>query len=163
MTAFDYVVLAVLAVSLLLGAWRGLVSEVLALLGWVLAFLAARQFGPLVTPLFAGFVAEPLLQQGGAFVAIFVLTLLLLGLARLLLRELLHAVGLGFVDRILGALFGLTRGLLIVLLLVVAGGMTDMPAKPWWQDANLAPPLETAALACRPWMPERIAKRIHYR
>jgi membrane protein required for colicin V production len=163
MTAFDYVVLAVLVVSLLLGAWRGLVSEVLALLAWVIAFVAAKHFGALAMPLFAGFVSEPLLQQGGAFVAIFVLTLLLLGLARLLLRELLHAVGLGLADRTLGAIFGLTRGLLIVFLLVVAGGLTDMPKQPWWQDASLAPPLETAALASRPWMPERVAKRIHYR
>ncbi len=163
MTGFDFIVLAILAVSLILGAWRGLVSEVLALAAWVLAFLAAKHLGPLATPYLERFVAEPLLQQGGAFVAIFVATLLLLGLARLLLRELLHAVGLGFADRTLGAIFGLTRGLLVIFLLVVVGGLTNMPKQTWWQEATLAPPLETAALASRPWMPERVAKRIHYR
>ncbi|MCL2657424.1 MAG: CvpA family protein [Betaproteobacteria bacterium] len=163
MAVFDYVVLAILFVSLLLGAWRGLVSEVLALFAWVSAFLAARHFTAFVVPFFSRFVAEPLLQQGGAFVAVFVLTLLLFGLLRLLLRELLHAIGLGLADRTLGAVFGLARGLLIIFLLVAAGGITDMPKQPWWQGASFAPPLETAVLASRPWMPERIAKRIHYR
>lgn len=163
MTGFDYVVIAILLVSLALGGWRGLVSEVLALLAWVIAFLVAKHFSPLLQPLFSSVTSEPLIQQAGAFALLFVVTLLLLGLLRLLLREALHAVGLGVADRLLGAVFGLARGLLMVLILVLLGGLTNFPKQQWWYNAMFAPPLETAVLAIRPWMPEQLAKRIQFR
>lgn len=163
MTAFDYVFLAVMGASLAVGAWRGLVSEVLALLAWGIAFVVARQTSALLVPMMAGFIQEPRAQQVLAFVAVFILCLIVLGLARLLLREVLRAVGLGFVDRSLGAVFGLLRGLFVALLVVLVGGMTDFPKRDWWSDATFAPPLETVVLAARPWLPEQIAKRIHFR
>jgi membrane protein required for colicin V production len=163
MTGFDYVVLAILAISLGVGAWRGLVSEVLALIAWLVAFLVAKHFSPLVVPLFSGVTSEPLLQQVAAFASLFIVCLLLLGLLRLLLRELLHAVGLGLADRVLGATFGVVRGALIIFVLVLIGGMTNLPRQPWWQNATFAPPCETAVLAVVPWMPEPLAKRIQFR
>lgn len=163
MTAFDYVFLALIGISLVLGAWRGFTSEVLALIAWGVAFLAARQFGPLLQPWFSRFVSNPLLQSAGGYVAVFVLVLLGLGLLRLFLRELLHAVGLGLADRSLGAVFGVLRGCFIAFLLVLAGGLTDLPRKTWWREATFAPPLELAVLATRPLLPERVSKRLHYR
>jgi len=163
MTVFDYLVVGILVVSLLLGAWRGLVSEILALAAWALAFLAARHFGPLLVPWLAGMVSQPVLRLVLAYALVFVLTLIVLGLLRLLLRELLHAVGLGLADRTLGAIFGLLRGVLICLLLVLVGGLTDLPREPWWRGARLAPPLETAVLAASPWMPKAVSERLHYR
>ena len=163
MSGFDYAVIAITLISLAIGAWRGLVSEVLALLAWVVAFFVAKHFSPLVVPLFSGITSEPLLQQAGAFALVFIASLLVLGLLRLLLRELLHAVGLGLADRAFGAMFGLARGLLLVFALVMAGGLTNLPRQAWWHDAVLAPPLEAAVLAVAPWMPEPLAKRIQFR
>jgi len=163
MTTFDYAAMAILAISLGVGAWRGLVSEVLALIAWGVAFLVAKHFSPLVLPLFSGMTAEPLLQQVAAFASLFIVCLLLLGLLRLLLRELLHAVGLGVADRMLGAIFGVVRGALVIFLLALLGGMTNLPKQPWWQNATFAPPFEMAVLAVVPWMPEPFAKRIQFR
>jgi membrane protein required for colicin V production len=163
MTVFDYAVLAVLAASLLLGLWRGFVSEVLALAAWVAAFFAARAVAPGVAPIFARFTHEAALQYVGAFALVFIGVLLVFAIGRTLVSKLLHAAGLGWADRLLGTVFGIARGLIIVLLAVLVGGMTALPRQPWWRDAQLAPPLETAVVAAKPWMPTAVAKRIRYR
>lgn len=163
MTIFDYVVLAILGLSLLLGIWRGLVSEILSLAAWIIAFLAAKYFAPQFAPVFSGWIKDPTLQLMAAFAVIVLVVVLLSALLRLLLQELLKAVGLSLADRFLGACFGLIRGLLIVLVLVVAAGLTSVPRQIWWQQALLAPPLETAVIAAKPWLPAGLAKRIRYR
>lgn len=162
-TWFDYLVLAVIALSSLLGLWRGLVSEALALLAWVAAFLAAKLFGNTAAGIIGGLMHDPALRQIAGFAAVFLATLLLFAVARLLLSTLLRAIGLGMLDRMLGMIFGIGRGVLLVLVLVMVGGMTDLPREQAWRDAALAPPLETAVVALKPWLPQALAQRIHYR
>jgi membrane protein required for colicin V production len=162
-TVFDYAVLGVVGASVLLGLWRGVVSEILALVAWVAAFFAARAWGEAASGFFAGWVAEPALRYAAGFAAVFVGVLLVFGIGRLVLSLLLRAVGLGLVDRMLGSVFGIARGFVIVLVAVLLGGMTALPKQPWWRQAVLAPPLETAVIAAKPWLPAEVAKRIHYR
>lgn len=161
--AFDCVVLAVIALSALLGLWRGMVSEVLALLAWLAAFFAARAWGTAAAETLSAWLRDPTLRQLLGFVAVFVATLLLFAVVRFVLSRLLRAVGLGLVDRFLGMLFGLLRGLLIVLAGVMLAGMTELPRQTWWHEAILAAPLETAVLAGKPWLPPQVAQRIRYR
>lgn len=163
MTAFDYAVLAVIAMSVLLGLWRGVVSEVLALAAWVAGFFAARAWAEPASGLFTGVVSEPTLRYAAGFAAVMIAVLILFAVGRLLLKVLLRAVGLGLVDRLLGAGFGVVRGVMIVFVAVLLAGMTALPKAVWWQEASLAPPLETAVIAAKPWLPPGIAKRIRYR
>lgn len=163
MTAFDYAVLGVVAASAALGFWRGVVSEVLALVAWVAAFVAARTWAGAVGASFDGTVAEPVLRYAVGFLIVLIGVLALFAAGRLLLSALLRAAGLGLADRILGAGFGVARGLLIVLAAVLVAGMTALPKSQWWRDARLAPPLETAVIAAKPWLPEQMGGRIHYR
>ena len=163
MTEFDYAVLAVLGASALLGLWRGVVSEVLALVAWVAAFIAARTWAEPVGGYLTGLVADPTLRYAAAFVAVLLAVLVLFGLGRLILSLLLRAVGLGLADRMLGAVFGVLRGGLIAVVVVLVAGMTSLPKAVWWREAVLAPPLETAVIAAKPWLPAEVAKRIRYR
>lgn len=163
LTVFDYAVLAIVAASILLGAWRGLVSEVLALAAWVAALLAGRALAPEMAPVFGEWLQEPALQYAAAFVAIVAAVLVAVALLRLALSKLLRAIGLGPLDRFLGAVFGVARGVLVVLLCVLIGGLTVLPQQTWWRQAWLAPPLETAVLASKPWLPPAVAKRLKYR
>lgn len=166
-TVFDYVVLGVVVLSLLVGAWRGVVSEILALAAWVVAFLAARTWatpvGELVAAGLADPFAEPLIQQVTGFVAIFVVVLILFALARWMVSLLLRAVGLAPLDRVLGSLFGIARGVLVVWVVVLLAGLTALPQQQWWRQAVFSPLLETAVLAAKPWLPPELAKRIRYR
>lgn len=163
MTIFDYVVVAILGVSVLVGVWRGVVSEVLALVAWVVAFFAARASAAEVGSMTSAWLAEPALRYVAGFGAVFIGVLALFALGRWLLKKLLGAVGLGPLDRMLGGVFGLARAGLIVIAFVVVGGLTAMPQQPWWREAQLAPPLETAVIALKPWMPPSVAQRIRYR
>ncbi|MDR2365080.1 MAG: CvpA family protein [Zoogloeaceae bacterium] len=163
MTAFDYVVLGITACSVLLGFWRGVVGEIIALAAWVLAFFAARFFGAEVGQgLFAALIDDAGLRILAGCVLVFVLTLVVMALARMAASNLIRALGLGFSDRFLGIFFGLARGALMVLALMIAGGMTPLPRQAWWAEAELAPPLEIAVLALRPWLPEAIAQRVDF-
>lgn len=163
MTIFDYAVLAGIALSVLFGFWRGVVSELLALLAWVLAIVLGRLFAPKLAPELARWIHDSALQYAVAFVAIAIAVLFLAAGVRLLASGLLRVIGLGLIDRLLGAMFGLARGVLVALVLVAAGGLTAFPKQAWWRDAVFAAPLETAVVAMKPWLPREWASKIRYR
>ena len=163
MTAFDYVVITIVAASVLLGLWRGVVGEILALVAWVLAFFAAKYFGTDVARFVFTGISDPALRIVAAWVAVFVAVLLLMALLRLAVHGLLKALGLSLTDRLLGLFFGAARGLVIVLVLVAVGGMTMAPKERWWSEAVFSAPLETAVLAGKPWLPPEVSKRIRFR
>ena len=164
MTVLDYAIIGIILASLVLGAWRGVVGEVIALLAWVLGFFAARAFGPEASKVFlSGVIADPVWRLVAGYIMVFVGVLLLLALLRLAVRGMLKALGLGVADRLLGVVFGVARGALIVFLLIAAGGMTSLPRSEWWAHAQLAPAFETAVLMAKPWMPQDVAKRIRFR
>jgi membrane protein required for colicin V production len=162
-TIFDYAVFGIIGASSLLGLWRGVISEVLALAAWVVAFITARALGGEAATYFEGVVAEPALRYAAGFVAVLLFVLVCFAVARLVLSMILKAAGLAMVDRLLGAGFGILRGVLIVLVGVLLAGMTALPKSQWWRNAWLAPPLETAVIAAKPWLPAEVAKRIQYR
>ncbi len=162
MATFDYVVLGIVAISLVLGLWRGVVSELIALAAWVLAFLAALEFGaPAGKLVFTG-IADPAVRALAGCALIFISVLVLMSLVRLAVRSMVKALGLSLSDRLLGMFSGLARGVLLVMLLVAAGGMTSAPQQLWWKEATLAPPLETAVLVAKPWLPDDLAKKIRF-
>ncbi|WP_415033200.1 CvpA family protein [Azonexus sp.] len=162
MTLFDYIALTIVVLSLGFGLWRGMISEILALVAWGLGVYAAFLFGPKASGLFAGMVGEPVLRVLLGGLLVFLGILILMALIRLLVLKMVRVLKLTTSDRLLGMLFGLARGALIVLLLVGLGGLTQAPSQPWWRDAVLAPPLETAVLAIKPLLPADLAKRIRF-
>jgi membrane protein required for colicin V production len=163
MTAFDYVVIAILAASMVLGVWRGVVGEIIALVAWVLAFFAAKWWGAELAQAFFTGIADPALRIVAAWVVVFVAVLVIMAILRLAVHGLLKALGLSLSDRLLGFVFGAARGLIIVLALVAVGGMTMVPKEKWWSEAYLSAPLETAVLAGRHWLPPEVSKRIRFR
>lgn len=163
MTAFDYLVLGVIALSLLAGGLRGVVSELLGFMAWVAAFFAARTWAVPAGQLLMAEVDDPLWRPLLGFVAVFVAVLILFALLRWLATLLLKAAGLRPLDRVLGAVFGIARGVLVLLVLVLLAGLTPLPHQSWWRQALFAAPLETAVLAVKPWLPSELAKRIRYR
>lgn len=162
MTVFDYVVIAVVGLSILLSVIRGLVREVLALLAWVVAFLAANFFaGPLATLLPAEMSnVEVRLLVG--FGAAFVVVLLSMSLLAMFASKLVKNAGLGVEDRMLGGVFGLARGMLVVMVLVLLAGLTSLPKQPVWREAVLSKPLVSFAGRVKVWLPGGLSQRITY-
>ncbi|MGE5490989.1 MAG: CvpA family protein [Actinomycetota bacterium] len=163
MTVFDYVVIGIVVASLLLGLWRGVVGELIALAAWVLAFFAAMEFGgDLAQSLFSG-IGDKGMRALAGFAAAFIGVLVIMALVRMAASGLIKAVGLGVSDRLLGIVFGVARGVLIAMVLVAVGGMTSAPQQEWWREATTSAPLETAVLAAKPWLPPDLAKRIRFK
>ena len=162
MAAFDYAVIGIVALSLVLGLWRGVVSEMMALAAWVLAFMAALEFGAESGQLVFPGIADPAVRALAGCALVFFGVLVAMSLVRVAVRSMVKALGLSVSDRLLGMIFGLARGVLLVMILVAVGGMTAAPQQVWWKQATLAPPLQTAVLAARPWMPDDLAKRIRF-
>jgi len=162
MTWLDYAVIGVFAVSLVLGAWRGLVREVISILGWVIAFLSANLLAGPIGPAMPQAIPTPELRVAAAFVAVFVAALLVTSLAGLLLSKFVKAVGLGGVDGLLGAVFGAARGLLIVLAAALLAGLTSAPRQPYWRDSASGPLLAQAAGLLKPLLPQTLTERLRY-
>jgi membrane protein required for colicin V production len=80
-----------------------------------------------------------------------------------LLSKLIKAVGLGLIDGLLGAVFGVLRGVLVVLVLVWVAGMTHLPEHQIWRDAKFSRLAEQVALLTKVWLPDNVAQRIKYR
>lgn len=161
MTSFDYAIIGIMLVSFSLGLWRGLVYEVLSLLGWPLAFLLSRQFAGKLEPMLP--VSVETARVALAYALVFIAALILWGMLVWLFTKLIHAVGLNVLDSILGGLFGLMRGALVILVLVWLAGATSIPAQHFWREAKFSGVAEQAAQFARVVLPDNIAQRINYR
>jgi len=161
MTWLDYMVIAVLLVSVAWGAWRGLVHEVLSLAGWVMAFLVANL---LAAPMSEHFPASmrPEFRVVSAFVLIFVAALVFTTLVSALVTRLVKVSVLQSLDRWLGALFGLLRGLLILVAIGIVAGLSSLPATSVWRDSAVGYSLAQTVIQLRPWMPPALASRLKY-
>ena len=156
----DWLLLAVLVLSIAVGLWRGLVFELLSLVGWVAAYIAAQAFAPMAAEHLPIGTPGGALNQAAAFALGFVLALMIWMLASRLLRLLIHATPLQLIDRVLGAGFGLLRG--AVLLLAVATVVTITPAarEPAWQHSQGAAWLAVALQGLKPMLPESLAQHL---
>jgi membrane protein required for colicin V production len=161
LAGLDWIFLVVLVASLLLGALRGLVYEVLSVLGWAVSFYAAQWFAPQVATMLPMQSAVQPVRYAAAFVLVFIAALFAAGLLAFLLKKLVEAMGLRPVDRTLGAAFGLMRGLILLLAASVVMNMTALRTSSWWQESRGAPLLEAALRGLKPVLPEQFSRYLN--
>lgn len=158
MAMVDWIFLAVLGFSMLLGAWRGLVYEVLSVLGWVVSFYAAQFFAPQVASWLPLQLGSETVRYAAAFVLVFVACLFAAGLLAFSGQKLISAMGLRPVDRTMGAAFGLVRGGILLLAAAVVMDMTALKSSAWWQESRGVPLLTATLKGLKPALPEQFAK-----
>lgn len=161
MSAIDYVILAILAISVLIGLWRGLVSEVLALAIWVAAFWVAWTFGPTVANQLVGHIALPSVRIIAGYGLCFVAVLIVGAVVRFMVGKLIWSTGLSGLDRLLGMLFGFVRGILLVSLMVFLVGFTAFTRDAWWQQSALLPQFQSVAAWLGQQVPADIGQHLH--
>lgn len=162
MTAFDYAALIIIGLSMLLSVIRGFVREVLALLAWVVALVAANLYSGTLAAVMPQEIPGEQLRFAAGFVAAFFGVLLVMSLIAIGASRLVRSAGLGVEDRVLGAVFGAVRGALVVLFLVLLAGLTTLPKEPVWREALFRPPLQAVAEHVKLWLPAEWSKRIQY-
>ncbi|MEO6320788.1 MAG: CvpA family protein [Polaromonas sp.] len=144
-----------------MGAWRGLVYEVLSVLGWAASFYAAQWFAPQVATLLALQSASDTVRYAAAFVLIFIAAVFVAGLLAALLKKLVDAIGLRPVDRTLGAAFGVLRGVIMLLAATVVINMTALKSSDWWLASKGAPVLTATLGSLKPLLPEQFASYLN--
>lgn len=162
MTIFDYVVVFILVSSVVISMLRGLVKEILSLVGWVAAFIVANTFGAKLAPMLPSVLPGESVRLIAAYIALFLGVRVLMGLLAMMIAALITATGLSLADRGLGGLFGLGRGIVIVLAGVILCGMTSIPQQVFWKDALLAPIAETGARTVKPFLPAALAQHVQF-
>lgn len=159
MPLLDWVFSIILSVSLIVGAWRGLIYEVLSLLGWIIAFVAAQWWALEAAAWVPGIGTwNSTYQYVAGFVLVFVATLFACGLLAWLVKKMLEAIGLRPIDRVLGALFGVLRGVVVSLAFVVLGLLTPLHASEVWKQSYGAMLYTSLLEALRPALPQAFAK-----
>lgn len=162
MSLLDIIVLLVLVLTAVRGLMRGMIDTLFSLAAWVLAFLLGKWGALMVAPLLPIAIENPAIRYFSGFAVIFLVVLigvLLLGHA---LASVAKAVGLGSADKILGGVIGLTKGLVILVGMTLAAGLTSLPRTDFWNQAALSGSLESMALRAMPLVPDAMAKYIRF-
>ena len=162
MTAFDIAVIVVITLSALIGVWRGVIREVFALAAWIAAVVCMFLFGGKLGNMLPIAQDTPWLRTLAGYTLMFIGVFVVLSVAGFLFSKVVNAIGLSFLDRALGMMFGLVRGALIVMMLVFVAGATTLPQMSWWRDSVSAKPLVTIAAILRSKLPNDLAKRIKF-
>lgn len=162
LTLFDYLVIFILVSSVIISTLRGLVREMVSLAGWIVAFVVANAYSAALAQLLPEMIPGEVVRLILAFIVLFVGVRLLTGLLGMTVDALIKAGGLTMADRGLGSLFGLGRGLVIVLAAVILCGMTSIPQQDFWKKALLSPYAETGVRTVKPFLPEALAQHVQF-
>jgi membrane protein required for colicin V production len=161
MTSLDWILITIGALSALWGVWRGLVREVLSLVGWGASFVLAQMHAAQVGAWLPLADSNDTLRQLAGFVVVFVLVLVLSTVLATLLKKLASAAGLGPLDRLLGGLFGALRGLLLLLSITIVVGLTSWREHTIWQQSVMAQWLQDTLHALRPLLPTEFGRYLN--
>ncbi|MES2070887.1 MAG: CvpA family protein [Pseudomonadota bacterium] len=162
MTLFDYLVLFILLSSVVISTMRGLVKEILSLAGWVIAFVVANAFSATLAEWMPDVIPGQMARLIVAFIALFIGVRLLMSLLSLAIDAMIKAAGLSLADRGLGGLFGLARGCVIVMAIVLLCGMTAIPKQDFWKNALFSPVAVAAAQTIMPFLPGSISQHVQF-
>ena len=156
----DYVILGVIAISILVGAIRGFIKEAFSLLVWAAAFFVAFQYSGALALQLENHIELPSARTSLAFAGLFLAVLLVGGLLTFLVGKLVEKTGLSGTDRLLGGVFGGVRGLFLVLALMLVAGLTPVPQDPWWQQSRTIQSLMPLAEWSAQFLPDYILEHL---
>ncbi len=137
MIFIDWTIIAILVISALISIRRGFTKEAMSLASWLIALFIARLFSDNLASLLTGLIPNEATRYTVAFVSLFVATLIVGALINHLLGEFVRMTGLSGTDRLLGVVFGLLRGVIIVVAILALGQLFALDQ--FWKDSVLVP------------------------
>ncbi len=157
----DWALLAIIGLSVVVGLWRGFVREVFSIFIWIVAVWIAFRYSGAAAGWLEGWIELPSARAIAAFAGLLIITLIVGGLAGWLLGKIVDSTGLGGTDRMIGMLFGLLRGLVIIIVALLIARFTPFPQDPWWQQSRLLPYFERLAEHSVQWLPQNLQDMLH--
>jgi membrane protein required for colicin V production len=162
LSSIDWMLLGVLALSALLGVLRGFVAEVLSMVVWVAAFWLAFMYGADAADTLQPQMTDPAGRMLLAYALVFIAALVTGSVVTWMVGKLVRTVGLGGVDRFLGLLYCLMRGIALGCVLVLVLGFTALPRQPEWNASPLVPEYQRGAEWIKDWLPEAASKHVNF-
>lgn len=159
----DYAILMLIFISLIIGLIRGFIKEAFSLVIWVVAIWIGLTYSREFSVYLVSVIEIPSARLAAAFAILFLITLILGSIISYLLGELVKKTGLTGSDRFAGMIFGVARGMVVVAVLVLLGGLTPLPNDQWWQESKLIPPFQTLAIWLRDHIPSGVTDYVNYR
>lgn len=162
MNWLDFLIIGIFVVSVIVSLFRGFVREAISLASWILAFWVGLAFAARFAVLLPSAIHSPALRIGIAFGVLFIVSLVLGAVFNNFVSQLIKRTGLTGTDRALGGLFGILRGAVAVIILVLLAGMTTLPQETWWHHSFFIPYFQSLALWVRDFLPAHLAQQITY-
>ncbi len=162
MSVLDIIVLLVVVLTVVRGLMRGMIDTLFSLAAWILAFMLGKWGALMVAPLLPISIETPAIRYFAGFAVIFLAVLIGVLLLGHMLASLVKAVGLGSADKVLGGGLGLVKGMVILVGLTVAAGLTSLPRTDFWKQAALSDSLEAMAMRALPLLPTDVAKHVRF-
>lgn len=158
----DYAIIGLISISLIIGLFRGFIREAFALLTWAFAAWVGFNFSLPFATLLESAISNPNARIATAFVLLFLLTLIIGAILNKLLGALIHKTGLTGTDRMAGLVFGIGRGIMIIIILVMLAGLTPVTESSWWQKSQLLPHFQILAVWLINHIPDGIADYFNF-
>jgi len=158
MIAVDYIILAIIVISAVMGLVRGLLREAIAVITWFLAIVLAWIFAPSIESLLGGVLVGSPMRIWVARTIIFVGVLLLGGAVSVILGHYVRVSMFAGMDKFLGFVFGIIRGIVIVGAFTIAVQAMRMDEDPRWKNSRLMPYASGVADALRGIVGEQLER-----
>jgi len=154
----DYAILGIVGISMVISLMRGFVREAISLITWIVAIWVAYKFNGVIAGFLTHYIKTPSIRLVVAFVLLFIIVLIIGALINFLISQLITSTGLGGTDRVLGILFGILRGILLVGVLILLAEMTTLPKDPWWEKSVFIPHFKSLTTWMHGYLPEKLGE-----
>ena len=152
----DFTIIGIIFFSIIISLIRGFVREALSLISWAVAIWIALSYSTPFAALLSNYISSDMIRMGVAFFSLFAISLILGTLISYLVAQVIQKTGLSGTDRMLGLIFGLGRGSLVVALMLLVAGLTEVPHSDWWQASVLIPNFTPLVLWLEGLLPEQL-------
>lgn len=149
----DFAILGIVALSAVISVIRGFVRETVSLMVWIAAFWAALRYGPDLAGWLSTYIETVSVRMVAAFVTLFLAVFIVGSLISYFLSKAVRHIGLGSADRVLGVMFGVARGALVIVLVLMVVGLTPLTDSTAWRDSLLIDYLSPYIVEWQRWWP----------
>lgn len=156
----DLVFLIMIVVSMLISLFRGFVKEIISLVTWILAAWIGFFYSPKLAEIFRHYIENPTLRVVLAFILLFVVVLIIGTLINILLSRFVKTVGLSTLDRMIGIMFGFIRGIILVAVIVLIAGLTNVSKEPFWLQSYTVPYFQKVADGIKALLPVEVKQAL---
>jgi membrane protein required for colicin V production len=160
MAGLDWFVLLTILLSIGIGMWRGFIREAFAIAAWIAGAFCAWQYAEFAAGLLGNLISQPSLRMIAGYVLAFLAAYIVVAIVGAVVRSILNAVGLSFLDRGLGAIFGVARAAIVIIIVASLAANTPLVQSKEWTGALVAGPLALALAAAKPFIPQNLGKSL---